>query len=101
MTICSLVLQAIPEQIPAVTQTLESIEGVEIHASNEFGKLVVTIDHPERKYCSHVMNDMTRISGVMSTSLVYEYQEDLDEPEVELKVVQEIKQQEISIEEIR
>ena len=101
MTICSLVLQAIPKQLTSVITTLEAIKGVEIHANNEFGKLVVTIDHPERKYCSNVMNDMTHIQGVMSTSLVYEYQEDLDEPEVELKVVQEIKQQEISVEEIR
>lgn len=101
MTICSLVLQAIPEQILPVINNLESMQGVEVHARNEYGKMVVSIDHPDRKYCSKVMTDMTRINGVMSTSLVYEYQEDLDKPEVALKVVQEVKQNEITIGEIK
>ena len=53
--------------------------GVEVHAQNEYGKMVISIDHPSREYCSKAMTDMTRINGVMSTSLVYEYQEDLDQ----------------------
>ncbi|MBL7003731.1 MAG: chaperone NapD [Gammaproteobacteria bacterium] len=78
MTICSLVLQAIPENLPPVIKKLEEMDGVEVHATNEAGKMVVSIDHPSRKYCSDVMTKMTLLDGVMSTSLVYEYQEDLD-----------------------
>ncbi len=78
MAICSLVIQAKPENIDAVNKSLISMESVEVHAQNEVGKIVVTIDNPSREYCSKAMTDMTRIDGVMSTSLVYEYQEDLD-----------------------
>lgn len=79
MTICSLVVQAKPEHLEAVIESLTSMNGVEIHAHNEYGKMVVCIDHPSREYCSKAMTDMTHINGVMSTSLVYEYQEDLEQ----------------------
>ncbi|MCW8930612.1 MAG: chaperone NapD [Gammaproteobacteria bacterium] len=78
MTICSLVVQAKPEYLDNVNETLNTMNGVEVHAQNEYGKMVISIDHPSREYCSKTMTDMTRINGVMSTSLVYEYQEDLE-----------------------
>ncbi|MCP4995751.1 MAG: chaperone NapD [Gammaproteobacteria bacterium] len=78
MTICSLVVQSIPEYSEIVNESLLAIGGVEIHAQNEQGKMVVSIDHPSREYCSDAMIDISRINGVMSTSLVFEYQEDLE-----------------------
>ncbi len=78
MTICSLVIQAIPEHLMDVSQLLSTMEGVEIHAQDDCGKLIISIDHPSRSYCSQAMTEMTRIKGVMSTSLVFEYQEDLE-----------------------
>lgn len=87
MTICSLVVQTRPEYLESVNKTLNAINGVEIHAQNEYGKMVIVIDHPSREYCSKTMTDMTHIQGVMSTSLVYEYQEDLEDlkPTIEEK----------------
>ena len=79
MTICSLVIQTLPEKIETVNTLLNSMEGVEIHTQNEYGKLAITIDHPNKEYCSKAMTDITRIDGVMSTSLIFEYQEDLDD----------------------
>ena len=78
MTICSLVLQTKPEHLNSVCESLTTMDGVEVHAQNEYGKMVFSIDHPSREYCSKAMTDMTHIDGVMSTSLVYEYQEDLE-----------------------
>ncbi|MCP3867653.1 MAG: chaperone NapD [Gammaproteobacteria bacterium] len=78
MAICSLVVQVEPTRLETVTQSLESMEGVEVHARNEQGKVVVSIDHPSRDYCSDTMVNISRISGVMSSSLVFEYQEDLE-----------------------
>ncbi len=83
MAICSLVVQAEPKRLDAVTQSIKSIQGAEIHAQNEYGKLVVSIDHPSREYCSDAMTDISRITGVMSSSLVYEYQEDLEPDQVQ------------------
>lgn len=79
MTICSLVIQTHPEKIEAVNTSLNSIDGVEIHTQNKYGKLAITIDHPSREHCSKAMTDITHIDGVMSTSLIFEYQEDLDD----------------------
>ena len=86
MTICSLVVQTKPEYLDTVNESLNTMKGVEVHAQNEYGKMVISIDHPSREYCSKAMTDMTHIDGVMSTSLVYEYQEDLEptlEPSIE------------------
>jgi nitrate reductase NapAB chaperone NapD len=79
MTICSLVVQVKPKYLNTVNKSLNNMDGVEIHAQNEHGKMVLCIDHPDREYCSKLMTEMTRIKGVMSTSLVYEYQEDLEQ----------------------
>ena len=78
MTICSLVIQARPQNLTTVNASLKTMEGVEVHAQDERGKIVVTIDHPSREYCSNAMTTMTQMDGVMSASLVYEYQEDLE-----------------------
>lgn len=78
MTICSLVVQAQPRDLEAVDRTLSAMRGIEIHAKDENGKMVVVIDDPSREYCSKAMTEMAQIDGVLSTSLIYEYQEDLD-----------------------
>ena len=77
MTICSLVVQTKPEKLSQVSETLKKIDGVEIHVEDECGKLVICIDHPSREHCSKVMTDITGFQGVMSTSLIYEVQDDL------------------------
>jgi nitrate reductase NapD len=76
MSICSLVVQARPENLSSVSGDLSTMQGVEVHASSEAGKLVVTIDHPQREVCSQTMMDMQNIPGVLSSSLIYEYFEE-------------------------
>jgi len=44
MTICSLVVQAKPQYLDAVNESLNTMKGVEIHAQNEHGKMVVSIE---------------------------------------------------------
>lgn len=78
MTICSLIVQAKPDTLQPVSKTLSDMDGVEIHATDKNGKIIVSIDHPDREYCSQAMHEINYIQGVMSTALVYEYQEDLE-----------------------
>ena len=78
MPICSLVLQAKPQHLSSVCASLNEMQGVEVHVQGENGKMVVSIDHPSREYCSDAMTKMSLINGVMSSSLVFEYQEELD-----------------------
>ena len=78
MPICSLVIQAKPEHLNRISASLNEMQGVEVHVQGENGKIVVSIDHPSREYCSDAMTKMSLINGVMSSSLVFEYQEELD-----------------------
>ena len=75
MTICSLVVYARPEKAPVVEATISSLDGVDVHAATEEGKLVVSLDHPDRTYCAETIIDLNNIDGVLSTTLVYEYYE--------------------------
>lgn len=75
MTICSLVIYSRPEHLTAVEGEVAELEAVEIHASDPTGKLVVTIDHPERAFCSDTIMGFHNINGVLNTALVYEYTE--------------------------
>ncbi|HGG61213.1 MAG TPA: nitrate reductase formation protein NapD [Gammaproteobacteria bacterium] len=78
MSICSLVVYARPEKLSTVSEALTAMEGVEIHASSDQGKLVVSIDHPQRRYCSDAMMTMSTMDGVINTALIYEYFEEDD-----------------------
>lgn len=75
MTICSLVVYAKPENTEAVEKRMTDLEGLEIHATDPSGKLVVTIDHPDRAHCSEMIMGLSAIPGVINTALVYEYHE--------------------------
>jgi len=89
MTICSLVLQVTPNTVDSTIKQLEAISDVEVHAQNELGKIVITIDNPSRDYCSQTMADITHIKGMMSTSLIYEYQDDLIDQVIQNRTAQE------------
>ena len=84
MSICSLVVHTKPENINIVSERLSALDGVEIHAASEQGKLVVTVDHPDRQVCSDNIMAMQNLTGVLSASLVYEH---FEESEPTLKEV--------------
>jgi len=76
MSIYSVVIHTKPENISSVSAELEKTEAVELHATNEKGKLIVTVDHPDRSYCSDTLMGFHNIPGVLNSSLVYEYFEE-------------------------
>ena len=78
MSIYSVIIHTKPENIESVSSALEKIEGVEIHAASDKGKLIVTLDHPDRGYCSDTLMGFHNIPGVLNSSLVYEYFEEDD-----------------------
>lgn len=78
MSIYSVVIHTKPENLSSVSIALEKIESVEIHGTSEKGKLVVTLDHPDRGYCSDTLMSFHNIPGVLNSSLIFEYFEDTD-----------------------
>ncbi|RCX32918.1 chaperone NapD [Thioalbus denitrificans] len=84
MNLCSMVLNARPAQAAAVRTRLEAIEGVEVHAVSDTGRLVLTLEHPDRTYYAETMMQMHNVAGVLSAALIYEFH---DEQEVTQKEV--------------
>lgn len=78
MSIYSVVIHTMPENLESVSKELLKIQGVEIHGESNKGKLVVTLDHPDRGYCSDTLMGFHNISGVLSSALIFEYFEDDD-----------------------
>lgn len=76
MSIYSVVIHTKPKNTSSVSAELETIEGVELHFANDQGKLVVTVDYPDRGYCSDTLMGFHNIPGVLNSSLVYEYFEE-------------------------
>ena len=75
MTICSLVVYARPEMVPDIESAIAGLEGAEVHATTDEGKLIVVLDHPDRTHCSRTIMNLNNIDGVIGTSLVYEHHE--------------------------
>ncbi len=76
MSIYSVVIHTKPENISSVSAEIEKLKGVELHATSEKGKLVVTVDHHDRAYCSDTLMGFHNIPGVLNSSLVFEYFEE-------------------------
>ncbi len=83
MGIYSVVIHTRPENLQSVSDRLKVIGGVEVHGTSDKGKLVVSLEHPERGYCSETLMSFHNIPGVLNSSLIYEYSGDeagLQEP---------------------
>ncbi|MCL6416072.1 chaperone NapD [Aestuariirhabdus sp. Z084] len=80
--VSGLVVMCRPLNVDAVSAALNAMTGVEVHASNEQGKLVVTVEEMAGEQT--MIDRITLIqnqSGVISASLVYnqiDAQQDLD-----------------------
>ncbi len=69
--ICGVLVMTNPKMGAIVEDTLNKIEGVEVHARENGGKLVVTVEGPHSRECANTISDFGDIKGVVSTSLVY------------------------------
>ena len=72
MNISGVLVHARPEQLDTVKSQLSDLSGVEIHASTDDGRLVVTIENGEGPMFD-TMNSFHDIEGVLSASLIYHH----------------------------
>ena len=79
MTICSLVIYARINSTPDIKSAITEMEGAQVHAVTDEGKMIVVLDHKDRTQCSKMIMDISNINGVISTSLAYEYHEEQSE----------------------
>jgi nitrate reductase NapD len=71
MNISGILVRAYPEKITSVCHALGDLEGVEVHASNEVGKIVVTIEQESNAEMSNMLLSLQNLPGVLSASMVY------------------------------
>ena len=72
MNISGVLVHIRPDQADAVTSRISSLDGVEIHATTDDGKLVVTIENDAGPMID-TMNSFHEIDGVLSASLIYHH----------------------------
>ena len=69
--ICGVLVMTNPNLGEVVEDALNKMDGVEVHARENGGKLVVTVEGPHGRECANMITDFADIKGVVSTSLVY------------------------------
>ena len=91
--ICGVLVMTNPDMGEIVETTLNEIEAVEVHARQNGGKLVVTVEGPLGRECANTITSFSDIKGVVSTSLVYhEIDSDEESPETTKLSAQETMQ---------
>ncbi|USE34308.1 chaperone NapD [Endozoicomonas sp. SCSIO W0465] len=74
--ISGVVVRALPGQLTDVTRQLEALPGVEVHACDPRGKLVVTVEElPGEKLMVDRLTEINAVAGVLSAALIYAHQE--------------------------
>lgn len=82
--IVGLIVHARHARINSIAQTINTMDGAEIHAMSEQGKLVVTIEANGSGEIVHAIETMQTLPGVYSVSLVYQHHEDAESLNEEL-----------------
>ena len=75
MGICSMILHTRPENVRRVCDQIEALDGAELHAASEQGKLVVSVDLVDPHRYSETIMKLHNLSGVLSAALIYEFSE--------------------------
>ena len=82
--ISSLIVHCDPASKEAAKAVIETLSGVEVHAIDERGKLIVVIEaNSEAETLAHI-DRINEIEGVYSTALVYHHSESAQSLEEEM-----------------
>lgn len=73
MSISGLVVHAHPKSIDQVRSHLIDLEGVEIHAVSDDGRIVITVDVADDYKAADTLMEMQKQEGVLSASLIYNH----------------------------
>lgn len=80
INISSVILGVLPADTAVVSTSLRELEGVEVHAVGEDGRMIVTIESGDQDNTSNIFEAIRQTPGVISASLVYhQYESDPDE----------------------
>jgi periplasmic nitrate reductase NapD len=69
--ICGVFVQTTPERLGNVERALADTPGIDVHQTEDDGRMVVTIEDTPDKFASETLTDLRSVDGVLSASLVY------------------------------
>ena len=69
--IASLIVQALPVDMPAVKNAITLLEGTETHQESPEGKLIVTVEAPHERDVLAKIQEIQAIDGTLSAVMVY------------------------------
>jgi nitrate reductase NapD len=78
MNIAGVVIHARPEKLEGVEAQLLGLPGVEVHATADDGRMVVTVEDEAPRLADTVMG-LQDVDGVLSASLIYHHFEDSEQ----------------------
>jgi len=76
MNISGVLVHAYPEKVASVSSKLEAMQGIEVHASTDEGKIVVTVEQLDDGNLADTVLDLQDMPGVLSASMIYHHFED-------------------------
>lgn len=77
MNICGCLVHAPSAEVGSIASALSAMEGVEVHATTEDGRLIVVVEDTETSRASETIMAMHQVAGVISLTLTYHHFEDL------------------------
>lgn len=75
INICGVLVYARPDMLSGVKTSLLNFDGLEVHDITDDGRLVITIDLPDRYQMIDTINELNNVEGVLSAAMVYQHNE--------------------------
>jgi len=77
MSICGVMCQVKPENMPDIEPQMLAIPGLEIHGVDDDGKVIITIESDSYKLTGERISTLQKLKGVLSASMIYQHTEEL------------------------
>lgn len=76
MNISGVIVRVRPENVAAVRKRLAAIDGVDVHAATEDGRLIVTVEEESDRLLADAVLRLNSVPGVLAASMVYHQYDD-------------------------
>jgi len=76
MNIAGVLVHAKPDRMCEVEKALQVIPGVEVHAMNEDGRLVITVEEYEPDIVGRKLLTINQLEDVFSAAMVFQYSDE-------------------------
>ena len=76
MNISSILVQTHPQNSTVLQRELAQLSGVDVHAANKDGRIVITIEDTQDNSPADTLMNVQNMQGVLSASLIYNYCDD-------------------------